>query len=45
MIAMDKEHPLAHKEALTMKDLEFYDFVIHSGGSTREVLMSGVVII
>lgn len=36
MIAMDKEHPLAHKEALTMKDLEFYDFVIHSGGSTRE---------
>lgn len=36
MIAMDKEHPLAHKEALTMKDLEYYDFVIHSGGSTRE---------
>ena len=36
MIAMDKEHPLAHKEALTMKDLEYYDFVILSGGSTRE---------
>lgn len=36
MIAMDKEHPLAHKEALTMKDLEYYDLVIHSGGSTRE---------
>lgn len=36
MIVMDKEHPLAHKEALTMKDLEYYDFVIHSGGSTRE---------
>lgn len=36
MISMDKEHPLAHKEALTMKDLEYYDFVIHSGGSTRE---------
>lgn len=36
MIAMDKEHTLAHKEALTMKDLEYYDFVIHSGGSTRE---------
>lgn len=36
MIAMDKENPLAHKEALTMKYLEYYDFVIHSGGSTRE---------
>lgn len=36
MVAMYKDHPLAHQQELTMKDLEQYDFVIHSGGSTRE---------
>ena len=36
MVAMYKDHPLAHQQELTMKDLEQYDFVIHSGGSTRK---------
>lgn len=36
MVAMDSSHPLAHKKVVTMNDLEKYDFVIHSGGSTRE---------
>ena len=26
MVAMYKDHPLAHQQELTMKDLEQYDF-------------------
>lgn len=36
VLAMDKRHPLAQKEQISLEDVQKYRFIIHSSGSTRE---------
>lgn len=36
VLAMDKRHPLAQQETITMDDIAKYRFIIHNSGSTRD---------
>ena len=33
---MDKRHPLAQKDHLTLEDISSYRFIIHNSGATRD---------
>lgn len=36
VLAMDKRHPLAQKDHLTLEDISSYRFIIHNSGATRD---------
>lgn len=36
VLAMDKRHPLAQQETITMEDIAKYRFIVHNSGSTRD---------
>lgn len=36
VLAMDKRHPLAQQDKISLDDLQDYRFIIHNSGSTRE---------